>query len=148
MISDTTYCFTHIYLQKKEFHLFFFFFFFGRGGGGGSTNLQDRQVNEDRRIARFTATELVAAIRDGNIPAERVVRAFSQRARSIGSLKLRAVTEEFYDEAVATAAAIDRNRQAEGNNDTGDERVLEGVPVSIKEHIRMKGAVRVVWIPH
>lgn len=82
----------------------------------------------------------------GVISSERVVEAFSRRARSIGRLKMEAVTQEFYDEALAAASEVDRRREGKGDAGSGGcLRVLEGVPVSIKDSIYMKGAVRAAW---
>lgn len=115
----------------------------------GSAKQQDI-IEKDRTIARLTATELILDMQKGVISSERVVEAFSRRARSIGSLKMQAVTQEFYDEAIAAASEIDRLREAtsKGKGDAGsgrDARVLEGIPVSIKDSIYMKGAVRAAW---
>lgn len=72
-------------------------------------------------------------MRDGIITSERVVAAFSRRARSIGLVKTRAVSQEFFDEAVEAAALIDADV---------DSKILKGIPISIKDVIHMKGAVR------
>lgn len=119
---------------------------------------------EDTRIARLRGTELVSAMREGSLSSERIVSAFSRRARSIGHAKTRAVTEEFYDEAIATAALVDQERQNRGGKHGGSsgstmgisdnssstnsvgiargDRVLEGIPISTKDTLHMKGAVR------
>lgn len=100
---------------------------------------QEDRRSEDTRIARLTGTELASAIRDGSVTSERTVAAFSRRARSIGLLKTRAIAQELYDEAVETAALID---EAGGVG----SMILQGIPISIKDVIHMKGAVRVSHI--
>lgn len=56
---------------------------------------------------------------------------------------MQAVTQEFYDEAIAAASEVDRRREEKGDAGRGHgARLLEGIPVSIKDAIHMKGAVR------
>lgn len=104
---------------------------------------------EDTRIAKLTGTELMKAMDAGDLSSKRAVAAFSRRARSIGHITLRSVTEEFYDEAMTEAAAADARRdgrRGEGNQGVAkdgqlQEEVLLGMPVSIKDVMHMKGAV-------
>lgn len=109
-------------------------------------------------------TELMAAMLEGSLSSERTVAAFSRRSRAIGSEKHQAVTEEFYDEAVQAAAVVDEGRRRGGAGTSssssnwqqskssvggsgdcvvgvGGRRVLEGMPISVKDSIHMEGAV-------
>lgn len=115
---------------------------------------EDKDSEEDTRIANLTATALMAAVSAGEVSSERVVATFCRRAHFIGHLETRSVTEEFYDEAMAEAAAVDTARKAAAvaeygggrrkwDHGAGEENrdVLLGVPVSIKDALHMKGAV-------
>ncbi|CAM9238524.1 unnamed protein product, partial [Sphacelaria rigidula] len=73
---------------------------------------QEGGEQEDTRIGKLTCTELLAAMSNGELSSRRVVAAFSRRAHAIGHLKTRSVTEEFYDEAIREAAAVDSARAA------------------------------------
>lgn len=87
----------------------------------------------------------MAAMREGKLSSERIVSAFCRRARSIGNHKTRSVAQEFYDEAIQTAVLTDESvhgQTGNGSPSSGDgPRVLEGMPVSIKDNLHMKGAV-------
>lgn len=98
---------------------------------------QKERDAEDSRIARLRGTELMAAMRKGSLSCERVVAAFCRRAHAIGNLKTKGVTEEFYDEAVRAAKIVD----ADGGSSAASSGVLQGMPMSIKDAMHMKGAV-------
>lgn len=74
--------------------------------------------------------------------------AFCRRARTIGNIKTTGVTEEFYDEAMQAARVVDEGRstQHRDGGGGGDGNVglglLQGLPISIKDAMNMKGAVR------
>lgn len=101
---------------------------------------------EDTRIAKMKGTELTESMRSGEISAERVVSAFARRARVVGNMKTRSVTQEFYDEAVELAAKVDaaRRKGDEGGGRKGDGALL-GIPISIKDTFHMKGAVSSIF---
>lgn len=73
--------------------------------------------------------------------------AFCRRANAIGNIKTKGVTEEFYDEAVRAAKAVDERQSTERRNGGGDGgntssgALLQGMPISIKDAMNMKGAV-------
>lgn len=116
-------------------------------------------------------TDLMVAMREGSLSCERTVAAFSRRSRAIGNEKHKAVTQEFYDEAIRQAADADAGRLAgggpgvrsgsgSGNRSSssssngsssggagGGRRVLEGMPISVKDSIHMEGAVRARGAP-
>ena len=109
-------------------------------------------------------TDLMVAMREGSLSCERTVAAFSRRSRAIGREKHQAVTQEFYDEAIRQAVDTDAGRlggggtgvrsgSGSGNGSSsssngscsggarGGRRVLEGMPISVKDSIHMEGAV-------
>lgn len=98
---------------------------------------QKERDAEDSRIARLRGTELMAAMRQSTLSCERVVAAFCRRAHDIGNLKTKGVTEEFYDEAVRAAKAVDANEGPVA----ASSGLLQGMPMSIKDAMHMKGAV-------
>lgn len=107
---------------------------------------QQARDAEDKRIARLKGTELLEAMRAGEISSARVVAAFSRRAHAIGHLKTRSVTQEFYDEAMETAAKVDArlakvNSKESNGHDADFLPSLLGLPISIKDVAKMKGAV-------
>lgn len=93
-------------------------------------------------------------MREDTLSCERAVVAFCRRANAIGKNKTKGVTQEFYDEAVRAAKLVDeKNRDnseegggSAGGNDgdaaTGTTGLLHGMPMSIKDAMHMKGAVR------
>ena len=114
---------------------------------------QEELDAEDARIAGLTATELAAAMRDGGtLTCERAVGAFCRRAGAIGNARTNAVAEEFYDEAVEAARVVDEGR---GGGDAGaagaagaGAGILQGIPISIKDTMHMKGAVSARRVAH
>lgn len=98
---------------------------------------QEERDAEDFRIASLRGTELMAAMRQGTLSCERVVAAFCRRARSISTIKTNAVTEEFYDEAVRAAKTVDAGEWSGAVSSA----LLQGMPMSIKDAMHMKGAV-------
>jgi fatty acid amide hydrolase len=85
------------------------------------------------RILDATVTQLLAMLESRVVTSVQLVSVFAARSYSIG-FSLRAVTEECYDQAFAAAAESDA-RRSRGE----PARLLEGIPVSIKEHIAMAG---------
>ncbi|CAM9303295.1 unnamed protein product [Ectocarpus sp. 12 AP-2014] len=103
---------------------------------------QEERHAEDTRIARLRGTELMAAMRNGTLSCERAVTAFCRRARAVGKVKTNSVTEEFYDEAVQAARKVDASGGGDGGGDaTASAGLLQGMPMSIKDAMHMKGAL-------
>lgn len=113
------------------------------------TYMQEEREAEDARIAGLKGTELVAAMQDGTLTSERAMEAFCRRAYTIGNVKTKGVTEEFYDEAVQAAKVLDDSRSTQHRSGGGGNAVgvagtgglLQGVPISVKDALHMKGAV-------
>ena len=68
------------------------------------------------------------------VSAEKVVYTFCMRAHYLGLKQINCAAEELYEEAIETAKALDK-----GSTTSTTQRLLEGVPVSIKECIQVKG---------
>lgn len=84
----------------------------------------------------------MAAMRNGTLSCERAVAAFCRRARVVGKVKTNGVTEEFYDEAIQAARMVDANGGGGGGGSaTASAGLLQGMPMSIKDAMHMKGAV-------
>lgn len=81
------------------------------------------------------ATSLAAAIASRQLTAVAVATAFTKRAILAHQLTT-CLTEYFPAEALATAAALDAYQAAHNGATIGP---LHGVPVSIKEHMRLAG---------
>ncbi|KAJ5571881.1 hypothetical protein N7535_005541 [Penicillium sp. DV-2018c] len=92
--------------------------------------LSERELD----ITDMSATELVAAMGKGELSAEETIVAFLKRA-VLGHQLLNFATEFLADEAVARAKELDEYYQRTGKL-VGP---LHGVPISVKEHISMKG---------
>lgn len=90
----------------------------------------------------------MAAMQDGTLTSERAMAAFCRRAHVIGSVMTKGVTEEFYDEAVQAARVYDEGRRTKhqdgggGGDGSVGSGLLQGLPISIKDAMNMKGAVR------
>ncbi|KAJ5143015.1 uncharacterized protein N7515_001802 [Penicillium bovifimosum] len=85
-------------------------------------------------ITDMSATALVAAMGKGELSAEETVVAFLKRA-VLGHQLLNFATEFLADEAVARAKELDEYYRRTGKL-VGP---LHGVPISVKEHVSMKG---------
>lgn len=85
------------------------------------------------------ATDLVQQFKDGVRTCRDVMLYSIKRSHDIGKIDLAAVTEEFYDDGLDTAASIDNSRVNKKLNPK-PHQVLLGVPVSIKDSFDMKGA--------
>ncbi|KAI0652389.1 general amidase GmdA [Trametes meyenii] len=88
----------------------------------------------EHTIVHLDATALADAIRRGLYTAVEVLTAFAQVA-TIAQDLTNCLTEVFFDEGLARARELDRYL-AETGNVVGP---LHGVPVSIKDHILVKG---------
>lgn len=88
----------------------------------------------EREIVHSDATALVDALRERRYTALEVVRAFCHVATVAQDLT-NCLTEVFFDEALERAAELDRHMEATGE----PVGPLHGLPVSIKDHILVKG---------
>lgn len=84
-------------------------------------------------ILDANVVDLLELLSSGRVTSAQIVAAFAARSHTVG-WALGGVTEERYDEALAAAADCD-SRRARGE----PMRLLEGIPVSIKEHIHQRG---------
>lgn len=80
-----------------------------------------------------SATQLLAMLQAREVTAEQAVKVYIDRTHRIG-YALGAVAEEAYGEALAAARASDEKR-ASG----GAVGPLEGLPISVKDHVTMRG---------
>jgi len=94
--------------------------------------------SQDDQLVLRTGRELRDMMRKGAVSCEDVTLAFCRRALRCGE-STNCVTEEFYDEALRTARSLDTRRR-EGATAGNKERLLEGVPISIKDQIHMSGS--------
>lgn len=99
--------------------------FFGQPARIGSIDMSD--------IWRMSATEIAEAVRSKQLSAVEVTMAHLARIEDVNKA-INAVVQEFPDEALASAKAVDA-RIANGN----DAGVLCGVPVTIKVNVDQKG---------
>ena len=88
----------------------------------------------DNEICYMSATELSKNYRDKTLSPVEVIKALISRAESINS-KLNAFTYTFYEEA------LDNAKKAEEKflSKNGNPRLLEGIPVGIKDESGLKG---------
>jgi hypothetical protein len=87
-------------------------------------------------ITRMTATELVAQIAEGKLSAVEVATAFLKRAH-VGNQLVNFATEFMIEDALTRAAELDTHFKTTGTL-VGP---LHGVPVSVKEHVGLKGRI-------
>lgn len=85
-------------------------------------------------ITKMTAVDLVSNMASGTLTAVETATAFSKRAH-VGQQLLNFATEFLTDEALTRAAELDAHFKETGKI-VGP---LHGVPISIKEHIGLKG---------
>ncbi len=95
-------------------------------------HLPDRSVVD--RIYQSTATELLNGLRRKEFTYTQVTLVLSLRTIKIGQ-QINCTTEEFFDQAIEQAEKLD----ASGDHQ-GDELLLKGIPISIKDHIDQQGA--------
>lgn len=88
----------------------------------------------DLEITGLTATALVARMAAGTLTAVETVTAFLRRAH-LGQQLLNFATEFLVDAALARAAELDAHFAATGRL----VGLLHGVPVSVKEHVGIRG---------
>lgn len=89
---------------------------------------------EELEITNLTAVELVSRMAAGTLTAVETVTAFLKRAH-VGQQLLNFATEFMVEDALKRAAALDAHFEATGQL-LGP---LHGVPVSVKEHVGLKG---------
>ena len=85
-------------------------------------------------IVECDATELVEKIRAGVFKCVDVIRAYCHAA-TIAQDYTNCLTEVFYDEAISRARELDKHMEKTGQ----PVGPLHGLPVSIKDHIMVKG---------
>ena len=80
------------------------------------------------------------------VSSEKVVYVFSMRAHRLGLKEINCVSEELYEEALqtaregsATSTTTKSRRSSSLRSQSVTPRLLEGVPVSIKECIQVQG---------
>lgn len=95
-----------------------------------SEYLPDRSTTE--RIYQSTGVELLDGFKKKDFTYTQVILVLSLRAIQIGQ-EINCTTEEFFDQAIESAQKLDEN-----NN--GKNLLLNGIPISIKDHIDQKGA--------
>jgi amidase len=87
----------------------------------------------DRPLWQWTATEIAAATRAGDVSCREVAEAAVGRLHEVNP-RLNAITLNLGDEALAAADRLDARRRA--GDDTGP---LFGVPVTIKDNVEVRG---------
>ena len=95
-------------------------------------HLPDRSTADS--IAQSTATELINGFRTKRFTHAQVTLVMCLRALKAG-LVINCVTEEFYDEAMERAIAMDENSEV-----SEEELLLKGIPISLKDQIDQRGA--------
>ncbi|KAI8981140.1 general amidase GmdA [Trametes punicea] len=93
-----------------------------------------RLTHRERDIVHLDATALAEAIRERRYTAVEVIEAFCHVATVAQDLT-NCLTEVFFDEGLRRAQELDRHLEATGEV-VGP---LHGVPVSVKDHILVKG---------
>lgn len=91
---------------------------------------------EELEITNSTAVDLVSRMGAGTLTAVKTVTAFLKRAH-VGQQLLNFATEFMVEDALKSAAALDSHFESTGQL-LGP---LHGVPISVKEHIGLKGRV-------
>lgn len=91
---------------------------------------------EELEITNSTAVDLVSRMGAGTLTAVQTVTAFLKRAH-IGQQLLNFATEFMVEDALKRAAALDAHFESTGQL-LGP---LHGVPISVKEHVGLKGRV-------
>ena len=87
-----------------------------------------------QKISESTAVELLDGLEKKHFTYAQITLVLSLRSIKIGQ-ETNATTEEFFDEAMEQAVALDANADTDENG-----VLLKGIPISIKEHINQKGA--------
>lgn len=89
---------------------------------------------EEIRIVSYDATALIEQIQDKHLNCVEVIRAYCHAA-TIAQDSTNCLTEIFFDEAIERAEELDKYMQVHGK----PFGPLHGLPVSIKDHIKVKG---------
>lgn len=87
----------------------------------------------DAPLWQWSACDLSAAIRDGEVTSEAAVASVVERVAATNG-EINAIVDDLSEEALATAAARDRQRAA--GESLGP---LHGVPVTVKENVDQEG---------
>ncbi len=101
--------------------------------------LVTQSLEEDIALGS-SAAQLVQRIHAGTLSSYAVASVLCKRARLLGG-GLNALTEELFDEALAEARQKDRDRpdRRQAPSSPLGSGLLEGMPVSIKDHVDVKG---------
>ncbi|KAL5535682.1 hypothetical protein ACEPAF_3776 [Sanghuangporus sanghuang] len=96
--------------------------------------LDDELSSEESEIVRFDATEIVTLVKERRFTSLQVIQAHCHAAVVAQDLT-NCLSEVFFDEAVQRAKELDDHLQRTGET----YGPLHGVPVSVKDHIMVKG---------
>lgn len=96
-------------------------------------------AKETKIALELSIEDLVALMQDGTFSSHDVVSVLAKRAREFGGpAGVNALTDVLFEEAFAEARRKDRDRQR-GGGESDAVGVLEGIPLSVKDHIDVKG---------
>ncbi|CAF4547613.1 unnamed protein product, partial [Didymodactylos carnosus] len=98
--------------------------------------LPSKEIHD--QIYKLTATQLLEGFKTNLFTYSDVVHLFCLRALNIG-IKINAITEEFYDDAIKKAKEFDKEKDL-AMYKTDDQLLLLGVPISVKDQIHQIGA--------
>eukprot|EP00054_Salpingoeca_dolichothecata_P009122 m.51636 g.51636 ORF g.51636 m.51636 type:complete len:611 (-) comp18177_c0_seq1:64-1896(-) len=88
----------------------------------------------ERKLVKMTAGELIEKIKTDEVSSEDAIAVFANRSYHVARKQFNLVTEEFYDEALTQAKALDA--RPENKNSA----LLYGLPVSVKDCFVQKDA--------
>lgn len=105
----------------------------------------NRLTHRDLEITNSDGTQLIQQMQAGALTAVETVTAFLKRAHIAHQL-VNFATEFMVEEALSTAAGLDEYFKATGRL----KGPLHGIPISVKEHIPLKGRIThasyVAWV--
>lgn len=93
-------------------------------------------ASDDQQYILADVATIASKIRNREWKAKRVMEAYI-RAAANAHTRTNCLTEILFKSALAEAEALDR--QLASNSDSHDDKLLLGVPVSLKDQINVKG---------